>query len=126
RGGRGGRGKVGGGGGGEGVGHAKGDNLAATDHRQNRSRVEQSQGDLAGGDRNRRRCASAIGHGLHHDPEFALEQLSRQVGRRAASRNGIAQGLGFRGRNKIGNRCDPRLGVGGQDDRAAHFLGNRH
>src|SRR5262252_896085 len=49
-----------------------------------------------------------------------LEQLSRQVGRRAASRNGVAQGLGFRDRHKIGNRCDPRLGVGGQNDRAVH------
>jgi hypothetical protein len=48
------------------------------------------------------------------------------MGRRAARRDGVAQGLGLRGRDEIRNRCDPRLGIGAHDDRAAHHFADRH
>ena len=59
-------------------------------------------------------------------PELALHQLGREMRRRAARGDGVAQGLGLRSRDEIGNRRDAGLGVGGQDDRAADHPRNRH
>ena len=108
------------------LGHAQGDNLAAGDHRQDRGRVRESQGNFAGRDRRRRRCAAAIGHGLHRQPKLTLQQFAGEIGRRAETCNAVAQGPGFRRGDEIGNRCDSRLGIGGQDQGAAHHLADRH
>ena len=89
-------------------------------------RVRQAQRDLAGRDRRRRRRAAAIGHGLHRQPKLTLEQFGREIGRRAETGNAVAQRFGFRRRDKIGNRSDSRVGIGGQDQRAAHHLADRH
>ncbi len=81
---------------------------------------------FAGRDRCRCRRAAAIGHGLHGQPKLALQQLAREIGRRAATGDAVAQRLGLRGFNEVGNRRDSRLGIGGQDERATDDFADRH